>query len=115
VGVEEPVAVIAILLLVIKELISFLKERSNEKKTWDGNERRTGVSVEEVNNSIQLLVLPILAKQTEILVALEKLSRENAEKMFTNLHNLNGDAQTAIGVLQNIQDLVQRQASQKRI
>ncbi len=126
----EPVAIIAILLLVIRELISFLKEKriSNNKKNWDGTERRTA-SVEEINNSIQLLVLPILNKQTEILVALEKLARENSDKMLsmnhllafgvnglkenqekmrTNLHAINGDMQQAVGILEDIQRVVRK-------
>lgn len=124
--VDEPVAIIAILLLVIKELISFLKERRDAK--WDGKTERRGANIEEVNNSIQLLVLPILNKQTDILTAIEKTTREqsermlnmnytmtfgitglkeNQEKMRANLHALNGDAQTAMGMLENIQRLVQ--------
>lgn len=124
--VDEPVAIIAVLLVVIKELISFLKERKENK--WDGKTERRGANIEEVNNSIQLLVLPILNKQTEILNEIVRLTREqsdrmlnmnytmtfgitglkeNQEKMRANLHSLNGDAQTGIGILENIQRLVQ--------
>lgn len=121
--VDEPVAIIAILLVVIKELISFLKEKRDEKKKeWSGEERRSA-SVEEVNNSIQLLVLPIMKQQTDILVQLEELSRENSEralntnytlqfgitglkenqeKMQLNLHSINNQMQTVINEIQHL-------------
>ena len=117
---EEPVAIIAVLALVIKELISFLKERKDSK--WTGAERRA-VDVSELNNSIQLLVLPILAKQTEILISMATVEKElddkvidmnynmkfgitglkeNQEKMRVNLHEINGKQQTIIGLLSNL-------------
>lgn len=116
---EEPVGLMAILFLVVKELWSYIKENKNK---WNGTERRTA-SVEEVNNSIQLLLLPLLAKQIEILTSLEKLARENSdrminlnyitqfgltglkenqEKMRSNLHAIGGDMQQAVGLLEDL-------------
>src|SRR5687767_9711211 len=92
------------------------------KEKWDSKTERRSANIEEVNNSIQLLVLPIMQQQTKILSELEELARDNSERMLNlnysvqfgvtglkenqekmrdNLHTINTNQQRIISELQN--------------
>lgn len=95
---EEPIAISALVLLIVKELFSYLK-------TQRGGERRKPIS-DELSNELQISVIPILQQQVSILNELKELAaqghdshihlqngisalRDGQDKMRTNLHNIN--------------------------
>lgn len=98
---EEPVGVSVILFLIIKELLTFIKER---KDKWNGSERRLA-SIDDIDNSIKLYIIPIMNQQVLILSELKELAMQghdahirlqgdvdtlkfNDERIRTNLHNI---------------------------
>lgn len=96
--VEEPIAISALVLLIVKELFGYLK-------TIKGGERRKDVT-EELENTLKIFVVPILQQQVAILDELKELAAsghdahihlqvgvnnliQGQDKMRTNLHNIN--------------------------
>lgn len=99
---EEPVGISIILFLVIKELLSYIKNRQGN---WNGSERRLA-SIDDIDNSIKLYIIPIMTQQVLILNELKTLAiqghdshmrlqndietlKSNDERIRVNLHNIN--------------------------
>lgn len=86
-SLTEPVSILVVLYLVIKELISLLKHRKFDGVT--GTRMADLVTKENINTSIAVHLLPLLNRQVEILGELKDIASKNNERMITAEIGLN--------------------------
>lgn len=103
----EPIGISILAFLLVKELFNYLKSR-------DRGDRRRPFS-DDVDSALKISILPLLNKQTDILMELKNLSvqsresdirlllgletlNENDNKIRVNLHTLIDKIQSKIGM-----------------